>query len=147
MKAKLSILSALTALALFGCSHQSANTRADDTAAASTSAQGGSGSQDDTSALGGSGSQDDMSAGEERNTPGEDANVVEKERKGREDAPTVYDREATGGSGSDGTVTTDDGQRWDTEEEPGLESEPSGEQNRVNEQEGPDGEPKGDDGL
>lgn len=31
---------------------------------------------------------------------------------------TVYDESATGGSGTDESVTTDDGVRWDTLEEP-----------------------------
>ena len=39
-------------------------------------------------------------------------------RKAREGAPTVYDGEATGGSGSHSTVTTPDGQTWDVQEEP-----------------------------
>jgi hypothetical protein len=41
-------------------------------------------------------------------------------RKDREGAPTVYDGEATGGSGSHSTVTTPDGQWWFVLVEPGA---------------------------
>lgn len=41
------------------------------------------------------------------------------------DAPTVYDGEATGGSGSDSAVTTPDGEKWDVMEEPGMDREPN----------------------
>jgi hypothetical protein len=40
-------------------------------------------------------------------------------RKGREGAPTVYDGEVSGDSGSHSKVTTPDGKTWDVQEEPG----------------------------
>ncbi len=39
-------------------------------------------------------------------------------REAREGAPTVYDGDATGGSGNNTTVTTPDGQKWDVQQEP-----------------------------
>jgi hypothetical protein len=45
-------------------------------------------------------------------------NVDTQARRGREGAPTVYDGEVSGDSGSHSTVTTPDGQKWDVQEEP-----------------------------
>lgn len=39
-------------------------------------------------------------------------------RKDRQGAPTVYDGEVSGDSGSHSTVTTPDGRKWDVQEEP-----------------------------
>lgn len=54
----------------------------------------------------------------------EAADYHEQAREAREDAPTVYDGEVSGDSGSHSTVTTGDGKRWDVTGEPG-EMEPS----------------------
>ncbi|WNG39220.1 hypothetical protein F0U61_40285 [Archangium violaceum] len=43
----------------------------------------------------------------------------EQARQDRQGAPTVYDGEVSGDSGSHSTVTTPDGQKWDVQEEPG----------------------------
>jgi hypothetical protein len=48
----------------------------------------------------------------------EATDYTEQARQGREGAPTVYDGEVSGDSGSHSTVTTGDGKRWDVQEEP-----------------------------
>jgi hypothetical protein len=45
-------------------------------------------------------------------------NVDTQTRKDRQGAPTVYDGEVSGDSGSHSTVTTPDGRTWDVQEEP-----------------------------
>ncbi len=112
---KLPLMAALAALTFWGCSSQSENTRPDDTAQTET-----------TTGTGGAGqSGADMSreqrqdAADAEESPLESGNVVENEREDREGAPTVYDGEATGGSGTDTSVTTDEGEKWDVMEEPG----------------------------
>lgn len=121
---KLPILAALTALSLWGCSHQSANARSDDASGGSGRAQT-SAQQSDTQS---SANQGDSK--QDNQTPLEASDVTKKEHRDREDAPTVYDGEATGGSGTDRTVTQPDGQRWKVEDGPGMANEPSGPQNK-----------------
>lgn len=100
---KLPLMAALAALSLYGCASQSSNTRE-----ASASEAG---------AVGGSGNVDSESL-----TPGEASNVTTLEERDRKDAPTVYEGEATGGSGSGSeTVTTDDGQKWDVQQNNGQD--------------------------
>ncbi|MFP2929560.1 hypothetical protein ACLESO_31050 [Pyxidicoccus sp. 3LG] len=113
---KLPLMAAVAALTFFGCSSQSANTRADDSAA--TGGAGMSGSSEDAAR------EQVEEQNEATESPGEAADVVDNERRDRGGAPTVYDGEATGGSGSDTTVTTPDGEKWDVQEEPNLDSEP-----------------------
>lgn len=119
---KLPLMAALAALTFWGCSSQSANTRADDSASARTGATGGAGSA-------GSSNEDPARVQAEeqeeaKESPAEAADVVDNERRDRQGAPTVYDGEATGGSGSDTTVTTGDGEKWDVVDEPGMNREP-----------------------
>jgi hypothetical protein len=118
---KLPLMAALAALTFWGCSSQSANTRADDSASVPASATGGAGQA-------GASSEDPAreqaeQQQEAQESPGEAADVVDNERRDRKDAPTVYDEEATGGSGTDTSVTTDDGEKWDVVDEPGAHRE------------------------
>jgi hypothetical protein len=121
MHLKLPILAALTALSLWGCSHQSANARHN------TDASGGSG-RSQTSAQQSTAQQSDSKRDNE--TPLEASDVTKKEHRDREGAPTVYDGEATGGSGSERTVTQPDGQKWKVDDGPGMANEPSGPKNK-----------------
>jgi hypothetical protein len=105
---KLPLLAALAALSLYGCASQSSNTR--------------EASAPESSAVGGSGSTDTSSTSEETLSPGEASNVTNLEKRDRQDAPTVYEGEATGGSGSASeSVKTDDGQMWDVQQNSGLD--------------------------
>jgi len=117
---KLPLMAALAALTFWGCSSQSANTRADDSAATSATGGGGqAGSSNEDPA------REQAEAREEaKESPLEASDVVDNERRDRMGAPTVYDGEATGGSGSDTTVTTGDGEKWDVVDEPGADREP-----------------------
>lgn len=122
---KLPLLAALTALSLWGCSSQSANMR--EASSPQAGATGGSGS------VGDSASTDDRESKkaaaevvkeeeQAQESPLQSSDVTKKERRDRMGAPTVYDGEATGGSGSDTTVTTGDGEKWDVQDEPGFEN-------------------------
>jgi hypothetical protein len=105
---KLPLLAALAALSLYGCASQSSNPR--------------EASAPESSAVGGSGSTDTSSTSEETLSPGEASNVTNLEKRDRQDAPTVYEGEATGGSGSASeSVKTDDGQTWDVQQNSGLD--------------------------
>ncbi|MBZ4421655.1 hypothetical protein [Myxococcus sp. RHSTA-1-4] len=112
---KLPLLAALAALTFWGCSSQSASTRADDTAA------GGSGQESSAEEQARQQAEDEAEA---RESPLEASDVTDNERRDRMGAPTVYDGEATGGSGSGTSVTTKDGERWDVVDEPGVDREP-----------------------
>ncbi|NMO16333.1 hypothetical protein HPC49_43955 [Pyxidicoccus fallax] len=119
---KLPLMAALAALTFWGCSSQSANTRADD-------ATGGSGQTAQSDSLQGTPGDEAREQArddeESQESPLEASDVVDNERRDRMDAPTVYDGEATGGSGSDSSVTTKDGEKWDVMEEPGVDREPN----------------------
>lgn len=109
---KLPLMAAVAALAFWGCSSNSANTRADD------SAIGGSGTETTApESVDTSSEWDDRSAGEA-------ADVTKNERRDRQDAPTVYDGEATGGSGpgmgAGTSVTTPEGEKYDVQDGPLL---------------------------
>ncbi|QSQ22482.1 hypothetical protein JY651_46455 [Pyxidicoccus parkwayensis] len=113
---RLPLLAALAALTFCGCMHQSTNTRAEDSATggtsnATTSAQKAALEQAKEQEIA-------------QESPLQGSDVTAKERRDRMGAPTVYDGEATGGSGTDTTVTTGDGQKWDVQEEPGSDREP-----------------------
>ncbi|MCP3162008.1 hypothetical protein [Myxococcus qinghaiensis] len=112
---KLPLMAALAALTFWGCSSQSASTRAENpTGSSIPSATGGSGTADPAE-------QERQAREDERDaneSPGEAADVVDNERRDRGGAPTVYDNEATGGSGTDTQVTTPDGEKFDVMEEP-----------------------------
>lgn len=116
---KLPLMAALAALTFWGCSSQSGNTRPDNSAAVGSSATGGSGQAGSDEAR-----EQAIDDQESQESAGEAGNVVDNERRDRMDAPTVYDGEATGGSGTDTTVTTEDGEKWDVMEEPGGANEP-----------------------
>lgn len=63
------------------------------------------------------------------------ANDVEQARESREESDmTVYDESATGGSGQHESVTTDEGVRWDTQEEPRGDEPSSPGQNSVDDE-------------
>lgn len=116
---KLPLMAALAALTFWGCSSQSESTRPDEPAQTETPGTGGAGQTGADMAR--EQRQDEEEAQE---SPLEAGDVVDNERRDREGAPTVYDGEATGGSGSNSTVTTEDGQKWDVMEEPGTSREP-----------------------
>ncbi|MFP2961634.1 hypothetical protein ACLEPN_28475 [Myxococcus sp. 1LA] len=109
---KLPLMAAVAALAFWGCSSNSANTRADERAI------GGSGTETTAPE-----SVDTNSDWDDR-SPGEAADVTDNERRDRQDAPTVYDGEATGGSGpgmgAGTSVTTPEGERYDVQDGPLL---------------------------
>ncbi|MCY1001106.1 hypothetical protein OWM54_28540 [Myxococcus sp. MISCRS1] len=113
---KLPLMAAVAALTFWGCSSHSASTRPDSPSGSSVpSATGGSGSVD-------AAEQERQAREDERDaneSPGEAADVVDNERRDRGGAPTIYDNEATGGSGTGTQVTTPDGEKWDVMEEPG----------------------------
>jgi hypothetical protein len=124
---KLPLLAALATLSLWGCAGPSANTREDSSPQAG--ATGGSGSAEDSAAADSEARHQEAEqikeVQESQESPLQSSDVTKKEKRDRMGAPTVYDGEATGGSGSDSTVTTKDGQKWDVQEEPGFEnSEP-----------------------
>ncbi|HZI13713.1 MAG TPA: hypothetical protein VE153_25270 [Myxococcus sp.] len=117
---KLPLMAALAALTFWGCANQSENQRPDDTAQTDTAGTGGAGQAGAQDAA----QQQQKDEQEAQESPLEAGDVVDNERRDREGAPTVYDGEATGGSGSNSTVTTEDGQKWDVMEEPGTAREP-----------------------
>ncbi|NVJ08504.1 hypothetical protein HUW63_25120 [Myxococcus sp. AM001] len=109
---KLPLMAAVAALAFWGCSSNSANTRADDSGIGGSGAETTAPESVDTPS-----EWDDRSAGEA-------ADVTENERRDRMDAPTVYDGEATGGSGpgmgAGSSVTTPEGEKYDVQDGPLL---------------------------
>lgn len=135
---KLPLLAALAALTFWGCANNSETTRPDDTAQTDTAGTGGAGQSSAQSP-----SMEQQESGE---TPLEAGNVVDNEREDRQGAPTVYDGEATGGSGTDTRVTTEDGEKWDVLEEPGGNNEPRTEETRKDDGTGGSGESSGDEG-
>ncbi|NVJ01902.1 hypothetical protein HV824_27790 [Myxococcus sp. AM009] len=113
---KLPLMAAVAALAFWGCSSNSANTRADDRAT------GGSGTEATAP------ESVDTTSGWDDRSAGEAADVTENERRDRMDAPTVYDGEATGGSGpgmgAGTSVTTPEGEKYDVQDGPLLGGQP-----------------------
>ena len=63
-------------------------------------------------------SQDEREAEADKPPMQEIENVDTQSRRDRQGAPTVYDGEVSGDSGSHSTVTTPDGKTWDVQEEP-----------------------------
>jgi hypothetical protein len=109
---KLPLMAAIAALSLYGCASQSANTR--EASSPEAGAMGGAGTAGTTDTSGGIDSSSDSTSQE---LPGETGNVSDLEKRDRMDAPTVYEGEATGGSGAaDDTVKTKDGQKWDVQQ-------------------------------
>ncbi|GMT98065.1 hypothetical protein KH5H1_21840 [Corallococcus caeni] len=111
---KLPLFAAIAALSLYGCSHSSSAREASSPEAGAIGGSGSAGSTQDTS----SGSMDSSSSDSaSQELPGETGNVSDLEKRDRMDAPTVYEGEATGGSGAaDETVKTQDGQKWDVQQ-------------------------------
>ncbi|SEN28292.1 hypothetical protein SAMN05444354_13645 [Stigmatella aurantiaca] len=117
---KLPLMAALAALTLYGCASQSSNTR--EASASEAGAVGGSGNVDSSTGSSSGEASASEASSEESLTPGEASNVTTLEERDRKDAPTVYEGEATGGSGSGSeTVTTDDGQKWDVQQNNGQD--------------------------
>lgn len=125
---KLPLFAAIAALSLYGCASHNANTR--EASSSEAGAMGGSGSAGSTQDT--SGSIDSSSSdSSNQELPGETGNVSALEKRDRMNAPTVYEGEATGGSGApDETVKTEDGQKWDVQQntptELGETQSPSG---------------------
>ncbi|NNB90752.1 hypothetical protein HJC10_40390 [Corallococcus exiguus] len=117
---KLPLFAAIAALSLYGCASHNATTR--EASSPEAGAVGGSGSAGTTSANpdttdGTSGSIDPADTSRSTELPGETGNVSDLEKRDRKDAPTVYDGEATGGSGAaHEAVKTGDGQKWDVQQ-------------------------------
>ncbi|NOK12400.1 hypothetical protein [Corallococcus exercitus] len=111
---KLPLFAAIAALSLYGCSHSSSAREASSPEAGAIGGSGSAGSTQDTS----SGSMDSSSSDSaSQELPGETGNVSDMEKRDRMNAPTVYEGEATGGSGAaDETVKTQDGQKWDVQQ-------------------------------
>ncbi|WP_404368424.1 hypothetical protein ACIHQR_04055 [Corallococcus coralloides] len=111
---KLPLFAAIAALSLYGCASHNANTR--EASSPEAGAIGGSGSAGSTTDT--SGSIDSSSSdASNQELPGETGNVSDLEKRDRMDAPTVYEGEATGGSGApDEAVKTGDGQKWDVQQ-------------------------------
>ncbi|WP_375742330.1 hypothetical protein NR800_24385 [Corallococcus interemptor] len=111
---KLPLFAAIAALSLYGCASHNANTR--EASSPEAGAIGGSGSAGSTTDT--SGSIDSSSSdSSNQELPGETGNVSDLEKRDRMDAPTVYEGEATGGSGApDEAVKTGDGQKWDVQQ-------------------------------
>ncbi|NOK23174.1 hypothetical protein [Corallococcus carmarthensis] len=111
---KLPLFAAIAALSLYGCASHNANTsEASSPAAGAMGGSGSAGSTEDTSGSIDSSSSDTSS----QELPGETGNVSDLEKRDRMDAPTVYEGEATGGSGApDEAVKTKDGQKWDVQQ-------------------------------
>ncbi len=110
---KLPLLAAIAALSLYGCSHNSNTREASSPEAGAMGGSGSAGSAQDTG-----GSVDSSSSDTSRQElPGETGNVSDLEKRDRMNAPTVYEGEATGGSGApDEAVKTRDGQKWDVQQ-------------------------------
>ncbi|RKH44721.1 hypothetical protein [Corallococcus llansteffanensis] len=144
---KLPLMAALAALSLYGCAGQSANTR--EASSPEAGAMGGSGSAGAASEASSSeGISSDAAASDE--SPGETGNVSDLEKRDRMDAPTVYDGEATGGSGAaDEAVKTKDGQKWDVQQNTptdlGDAQAPAGSVNQNKDSDGTGGSGAGDD--
>lgn len=114
---KLPLLAALAALSLYGCSHNSNAREASSPEAGAMGGSGSAGSTQDTSGSLDSSHSDAAASNPEQELPGETANVPALEKRDRMNAPTVYEGEATGGSGApDETVKTKDGQKWDVQQ-------------------------------
>ena len=116
---KLPLFAAIAALSLYGCASHNANTR--EASSPEAGAIGGSGSAGSTTDTSGSldSSSIDSSSSDSANQelPGETGNVSDLEKRDRMNAPTVYEGEATGGSGApDEAVKTKDGQKWDVQQ-------------------------------
>ncbi|MBZ4332357.1 hypothetical protein [Corallococcus sp. AS-1-12] len=111
---KLPLFAAIAALSLYGCASHNANTReASSPEAGAIGGSGSAGSTTDTSGSIDSSSPDSSN----QELPGETGNVSDLEKRDRMDAPTVYEGEATGGSGApDEAVKTGDGQKWDVQQ-------------------------------
>ncbi|RKG65644.1 hypothetical protein D7W79_37605 [Corallococcus exercitus] len=110
---KLPLFAAIAALSLYGCSHSSSAREASSPEAGAIGGSGSAGSTQDTSGSIDSSSSDSSS----QELPGETGNVSDLEKRDRMNAPTVYEGEATGGSGAaDETVKTQDGQKWDVQQ-------------------------------
>ncbi|WP_223638944.1 hypothetical protein [Corallococcus sp. EGB] len=111
---KLPLMAAIAALSLYGCASHNANTReASSPEAGAVGGSGSAGSTQDSSSVDASASD---ASNPEHELPGETANVPALEKRDRMNAPTVYEGEATGGSGApDETVKTKDGQKWDVQ--------------------------------
>ncbi|RKG87284.1 hypothetical protein D7W82_13825 [Corallococcus sp. CA049B] len=111
---KLPLFAAIAALSLYGCASHNANTR--EASSPEAGAIGGSGSAGeslDTSESIDSSSSDSSN----QELPGETGNVSDLEKRDRMNAPTVYEGEATGGSGApDEAVKTGDGEKWDVQQ-------------------------------
>ncbi|WP_375754929.1 hypothetical protein [Corallococcus exercitus] len=111
---KLPLFAAIAALSLYGCSHSSSAREASSPEAGAIGGSGSAGSTQDTSSGSIDSSASDSSSQE---LPGETGNVSDLEKRDRMNAPTVYEGEATGGSGAaDETVKTQDGQKWDVQQ-------------------------------
>ncbi|CAM4203764.1 hypothetical protein G4177_22410 [Corallococcus sp. ZKHCc1 1396] len=141
---KLPLMAALAALSLYGCAGQSANTR--EASAPEAGAMGGSGSAGTTESSIDSSSADIQ---ESDKSAGEAGNVSDLEKRDRMGAPTVYEGEATGGSGAaNETVETKDGQKWDVQQNTptdlGDPQTPAGAVNQNHENDGTGG--SGDEG-
>lgn len=144
---KLPLMAALAALSLYGCAGQSANTR--EASSPEAGAMGGSGSAG-TSSDAASSESIDSAAAESDKSPGETSNVSDLEKRDRMDAPTVYEGEATGGSGAaDEAVKTKDGQKWDVQQNTptdlGDAQAPAGSVNQNKDSDGTGGSGSGDD--
>ncbi|WP_208719550.1 hypothetical protein [Corallococcus sicarius] len=146
---KLPLMAALAALSLYGCAGQSANTR--EASSPEAGAMGGSGSAGTSADTSSSESiSSDSAAAEELNkSPGETSNVSDLEKRDRMDAPTVYEGEATGGSGAaDEAVKTKDGQKWDVQQNTptdlGDAQAPAGSVNQNKDSDGTGGSGSGD---
>ncbi|RKH02681.1 hypothetical protein D7X74_36915 [Corallococcus sp. CA047B] len=113
---KLPLMAAIAALSLYGCASQSANTR--EASSPEAGAMGGAGSAGTSSDVSSSSSESlNPDTAESDKSAGEASNVSDLEKRDRMDAPTVYEGEATGGSGAaDETVKTQDGQKWDVQQ-------------------------------
>ncbi|RKH57534.1 hypothetical protein [Corallococcus aberystwythensis] len=111
---KLPLFAAIAALSLYGCASHNANTReASSPEAGAIGGSGSAGSTQDTSGSIDSSSSDATN----QELPGETGNVSDLEKRDRMDAPTVYEGEATGGSGApDEAVKTKDGEKWDVQQ-------------------------------
>ncbi|MCY1040183.1 hypothetical protein OV208_02530 [Corallococcus sp. bb12-1] len=108
---KLPLMAAIAALSLYGCASQSSNTR--EASSPEAGAMGGAGSAGTSDAS----SSNIPDTAESEKSAGEAGNVTDLEKRDRMDAPTVYEGEATGGSGAaEETVKTKDGQKWDVQQ-------------------------------
>jgi hypothetical protein len=114
---KLPLMAAIAALSLYGCASQSSNTReASSPEAGAMGGAGSAGTTDTSGSIDSSSIDSSSSDSSSQELPGETGNVTNLEKRDRMDAPTVYEGEATGGSGApDEAVRTKDGQKWDVQ--------------------------------